>query len=202
MLCAFCPLTVLGDFYRILEKSPKSSADKMYRACESKDQTCKKIRTLHFPDLGGVWRENLVGRSAQRMKHENAQKFSSKISLNSSPNSSPRISPGHKNLSPQSRSGECQASHVWERWAGKTTMEALEKTETRSGLATTAKLKSSGDSQHLTPCQPSKALSNRGLLKREAKLSLEANRCTIETPWISQLNSPNIFLKGRHATKI
>ena len=49
--------------------------------------------------------EILVGRSAQRMKHENAQKFSYKIS----PNSSPRISPGHKNLSPQFRSRECQA---------------------------------------------------------------------------------------------
>ena len=37
------------------------------------------------------------------------QKISSKTSPNSSPNSSGRISPGHKNLSPQSRSGECQA---------------------------------------------------------------------------------------------
>ena len=51
MLCAFCPPTILGDFYRIPEKLPKSSADKMYRACETKDQTLKKIRTLHFPDL-------------------------------------------------------------------------------------------------------------------------------------------------------
>ena len=51
-----------------------------------------------------------MGRSAQPMKHENAQKISSKISSNFSPNSSPRISPGHKNLSPQFRSGECQAS--------------------------------------------------------------------------------------------
>ena len=30
----FCPPTILGDFYRISEKSPKSSADKMHRACE------------------------------------------------------------------------------------------------------------------------------------------------------------------------
>ena len=29
---------------------PESSADKMYRACKSKDQTFKKIRTLHFPE--------------------------------------------------------------------------------------------------------------------------------------------------------
>ena len=34
----------------IPEKSPESSADKMNRACESKDQTLKKIRTLHFPN--------------------------------------------------------------------------------------------------------------------------------------------------------
>ena len=50
MLCTFCPLTILGVLYRIPEKSPKLSADKMYRACESKDQTCKQIRTLHLPD--------------------------------------------------------------------------------------------------------------------------------------------------------
>ena len=50
MLCAFCTLTILGDAYRIQEKSPKSSADKMNRPCESKDQTPKKIRTLHFPE--------------------------------------------------------------------------------------------------------------------------------------------------------
>ena len=38
MLCIYiyiyCPLTILGDFYRIPEKSPKTSADKMNRACE------------------------------------------------------------------------------------------------------------------------------------------------------------------------
>ena len=33
----------------------KLSADKMYRACELKDQTYKKTRTLHFPDLGALW---------------------------------------------------------------------------------------------------------------------------------------------------
>ena len=47
MVCTFCPPTILGDFYRIPEKSPKSSADKMHRACESKDQILKKMRTLH-----------------------------------------------------------------------------------------------------------------------------------------------------------
>ena len=50
-LCIFCPPTILGDFYRAPEESPKSSADKMNRACESKDQTLEKIRTLHFPDF-------------------------------------------------------------------------------------------------------------------------------------------------------
>ena len=50
MLCTFCPPTILGDFYRIPEKLPELSADKMYRACETKDQTLKKIRTLHFPE--------------------------------------------------------------------------------------------------------------------------------------------------------
>ena len=34
----------------VLSTDSKSSADRMYRACESKDQTLKKIRTLHFPD--------------------------------------------------------------------------------------------------------------------------------------------------------
>ena len=50
MLCAFCLSTILGGFYGIPEKSPKSSTDKMNRACELKDQTLKKIRTLHSPD--------------------------------------------------------------------------------------------------------------------------------------------------------
>ena len=53
MLCTFCPLTILGKFRRFLETPenlPQSSADKMYRACELKDQTCKKTRTLHFSD--------------------------------------------------------------------------------------------------------------------------------------------------------
>ena len=51
MLCTFCLPTILGGFYRIPEKLPKSTADKMYRACETKDQTLKKTRTLHFQDL-------------------------------------------------------------------------------------------------------------------------------------------------------
>ena len=51
MLCAFCPPTILGDLYRIPEKSPKSSADKMNRACKGKDQTLKKTRTLHSSDF-------------------------------------------------------------------------------------------------------------------------------------------------------
>ena len=48
MLRTFCPLTILGDFYRIPEKSPKSSADKMNRACESKDQTLEKMIELYI----------------------------------------------------------------------------------------------------------------------------------------------------------
>ena len=31
----------------------KLSADNMYRACELKDQTCKKTRTLHFSEIRG-----------------------------------------------------------------------------------------------------------------------------------------------------
>ena len=51
MLCTLCcPPTILGGFYRIPEKSPKSFTDKMNRACELKDQTLKKIRTGHCPD--------------------------------------------------------------------------------------------------------------------------------------------------------
>ena len=50
MLCTFCPLTILSDFYRIPENSPKSSADNMFRACELKDQTYKKTRTLQFSE--------------------------------------------------------------------------------------------------------------------------------------------------------
>ena len=33
-------------------KRPESSADKVYRACESKDQTLKKIRTFFFQIMG------------------------------------------------------------------------------------------------------------------------------------------------------
>ena len=52
-LGTFCPLTILGKFQLISREfrriRPKSSADKMFRACELKDQTYKKSRTLHFP---------------------------------------------------------------------------------------------------------------------------------------------------------
>ena len=41
MLCTFGPPTILNDFYRIPEKSPKLAMDKMDRACEQKDQTLK-----------------------------------------------------------------------------------------------------------------------------------------------------------------
>ena len=36
----------------------------MHRACESKDQTCKKIRTSHSPEKGGVG----VGEEGKRGK--------------------------------------------------------------------------------------------------------------------------------------
>ena len=34
VFCTFCQSTTHGDVYRIPDKSPKSSADKMYRTCE------------------------------------------------------------------------------------------------------------------------------------------------------------------------
>ena len=41
----------LGEFSGILYRNRlKLSADKMYRACELKDQTYKKTRTLHFSE--------------------------------------------------------------------------------------------------------------------------------------------------------
>ena len=52
MLCTFCPATIPGHFYRIPQKLPKSSVDKVHRPWEQKDLTLKKIGTLHFPDLG------------------------------------------------------------------------------------------------------------------------------------------------------
>ena len=52
MLCTFCAPTIWATSRGFCRNRPESSADKMYRACETKDQTLKKIRTLHFPDLG------------------------------------------------------------------------------------------------------------------------------------------------------
>ena len=59
MLCTFCPPTILGNFYRIPEKSPKSSADKMYRAYESKDQTLKNqgVTNVHLSNVHFVLRD-------------------------------------------------------------------------------------------------------------------------------------------------
>ena len=64
MLCSFCPPPILGDFHRIPEKSPKSPADKMNRACEQKDQTLEKIRTLHSPS----WKKVFPGLLARSVK--------------------------------------------------------------------------------------------------------------------------------------
>ena len=49
---ALCILSAgdLGDFSPQRNRT-ESSAHKMYRACDSKDQTLQKIRTLHFPEL-------------------------------------------------------------------------------------------------------------------------------------------------------
>ena len=71
MLCTSCPRKILSDFYRIPEKSPKSSADKMNRACESKDQTLKKMRTSHFPEscVNLAKQATLTSHSKTSMRH-------------------------------------------------------------------------------------------------------------------------------------
>ena len=75
MLCASRPPTILGDFYRTPEKSHKSSVDNMCRACGSKDQTLKKIRTLHSPDLCDTLICNISRHScAIRLPHRNKHK--------------------------------------------------------------------------------------------------------------------------------
>ena len=47
MLCTFCPPTILGDVYRIPEKSPKSSVDTIYI-----EHARPKIRPLKRLELG------------------------------------------------------------------------------------------------------------------------------------------------------
>ena len=49
MLWAFCP-TIWANSLEFSRHRLRLSADKMYRACELKDQTCKKTRTLHLSD--------------------------------------------------------------------------------------------------------------------------------------------------------
>ena len=73
MLCTFCPPTIWANSLEFSRNHLKLSADKMYRACELKDQTYKKTRTLHFSEKqllqgplnggvsnGGVSRPGLV----------------------------------------------------------------------------------------------------------------------------------------------
>ena len=48
MLYAFCPRTIRATSVGFCRNRPESSPDKMYRACEQKDQIFKKIRTLHL----------------------------------------------------------------------------------------------------------------------------------------------------------
>ena len=50
MLWTFCPPTIWANSLEFSRNRLKLSADKMYRACELKDQTYKKTRTLHFSD--------------------------------------------------------------------------------------------------------------------------------------------------------
>ena len=92
MLCTFWPPTILGDLYRIPEKLPKSSADKMYRACETKDQTLKKIRTLlgHTPSTAATFRKKFRKNSGKTPETlwERFLEFPSRVRLGSpKPNS-------------------------------------------------------------------------------------------------------------------
>ena len=48
MLWTYCPPTIWANSLEFSRNRLKLSADKMYRACELKDQTYKKTRTLHF----------------------------------------------------------------------------------------------------------------------------------------------------------
>ena len=67
--------------------APTIGCPKPQKLAEMKfwDFTHKSRDKTWSEKLGGVWGEILVGRSAQQMKHENIQKISSKMSLNSSP---------------------------------------------------------------------------------------------------------------------
>ena len=51
MFCTFCPQTIWATSLGFCRNRPELSADKMYRAYESKDRILKKIRTLYFPDF-------------------------------------------------------------------------------------------------------------------------------------------------------
>ena len=51
MLSTFCPPTIRATSLRFCRTRPELSVDNMYRACESKDQTLKQIRTLHSSDM-------------------------------------------------------------------------------------------------------------------------------------------------------
>ena len=50
MLWTFCPPTIWANSLEFSRNRLKLSADKMHRACELKDQTYKKTRTLHFSE--------------------------------------------------------------------------------------------------------------------------------------------------------
>ena len=55
MLCALCPPTIWATSLEFCRDRPEPFADNMCRACESKDQTLKKIRTLHSTDKKDRW---------------------------------------------------------------------------------------------------------------------------------------------------
>ena len=50
MLCKFCMPTLGAISLGVCTNRPEALADKMYRACDVKDQALKKIRTLHVSE--------------------------------------------------------------------------------------------------------------------------------------------------------
>ena len=61
MLWTFCPPTIWANSLEFSGNRLKLSADKMYRACELKDQTYKKPRTLHFSEIRKKARKGRTG---------------------------------------------------------------------------------------------------------------------------------------------
>ena len=68
MRCTFYPPTIWATSLGLCRNHPESSADKMYRARESKDQTLKKIRLGHDMGVQNVWGEENVPENAPSRK--------------------------------------------------------------------------------------------------------------------------------------